>query len=140
MRLRRFAPFFVVMSLALVPFVLPARGAAPAASRTVDVEVVEIARDKSSHTLRVAVSLVDNDGASEVSTQAGTFRYFLEARRDRRAGGSPVLALELQRADTAASGDMRLSAASFADLGQRVVIGRVERPDGTATEIAATLR
>ena len=86
MRLRRFAPFFVVMSLALVPFVLPARGAAPAASRTVDVEVVEIARDKSSHTLRVAVSLVDNDGASEVSTQAGTFRYFLKARRDRRAG------------------------------------------------------
>lgn len=133
--------------LALVPLAMLAFAACHAAARasdpprsvspTMDLEVEDRGADKSVHTARFSLGLVN--GNADVKSNDGEMRYALETHRTNADGSS--YAVSLKRADgKGAVGDLDLFSAVPLPPNTRVLVARIERADGRVTAVTAQLR
>jgi hypothetical protein len=129
LRLARTSP---VMQLKAPPRALPS---------TVSLEIRDTAPASASQLSRFALPLGDRGGAQIVSS-ADDHEYRINVRRDDYAPESPVM-FDIERSRR--GGDSRVKEAKLRAVvrmrpGQRVVVARIERADGSRTEVLATLK
>jgi hypothetical protein len=109
-------------------------------ARQAEVEIVE-ARGKTTQTMRLVVSFTDNE-ASQVAAQAGDVQYLLKLSRNTHARPGPVLSCDVERKGRSGRSvhDARIKSAAIVELGRRLTVARVVRPDGTQLEVSVTIR
>jgi hypothetical protein len=135
----------VTLSLAVAA---PAAALADTAKTTVitrhaEVEVVEMAKGaRTKHTARLTVALTENSSTSQISAKVAGAFYKVRVRQDATSGPAPLLSVELEGASAgpADSGIIQVNATTESRPGKRIVISRVEQPDGTQFEIAVTVK
>jgi hypothetical protein len=110
------------------------------AVRQAEVEISE-ATGSASLTTRFVLGLTDNE-LSQLRAQAGDVHYVLKLRRDTRAAGQSLLSCEAERIERGrrAARDVHVRAAAVVEIGRRVTLASVARPDGSRFELAVTLR
>jgi hypothetical protein len=110
-----------------------------ASARQAEVEIVE--SGKTSQTMRLVISVTDNE-ASQVAAQAGDVHYMVKLSRNTHARPGPVLSCEVERREHVGRSvhDVRIKAAAVVELGRRLTLARVVRPDGTRLEVSVTMR
>lgn len=118
----------------------PGTRPSPAAQQA-EVEITEAAPGGASQTMRFVLGVTDNE-MSQIKAQAGGVHYTLKLRRDTRLPGRSLLSCDAERIEHVgrAIRDVRLQAAALVELGRRVTLARVARPDGSRFELAVTLR
>ncbi len=102
-------------------------------SPSLDVEVEDRAADKSMHTARFSLGIVN--GRADLRSSDGDTRYALETHTNGSDGAT--YALSLKRSDPhGAAGDIDLGSA-IPQRGPRVLVARIERADGRVTSVTA---
>jgi hypothetical protein len=106
--------------------------------------------DRSSAGARQAVRLsvpVAASGNSSVETHAGSARYEVRVHRDGSPESPGSLRIDLHRVDqrhhpdrTEQRSDLRVNVSVALQRGERALITRLERPDGSSTDVSAALR
>lgn len=133
--------------LAFVPLAMTAFAACHAAayamdppralSPTIDLEVEDRAADKSVHTARFSLGLVN--GQANVKSNDGDAHYALETHKTGDNGAS--YAVSLRRSDSrGAAADIDLFSAVPLPANTRVLVARIERADGRVTSVTAQVR
>ncbi len=107
-------------------------------ARQAELELVETAPGKPTVATRFVVGLVDL-APSQVSAQVGDVLHRLSLRLDARSG---TLSCDLERRELEGrrTHEVKLKASARVAVGQRILLGRVQRPDGSRFEAAVTLR
>jgi hypothetical protein len=130
----------VVLSLAaLVPVACHSAHAAEPAhamTPTIDVEVEDRAPDKSSHTARFSLSIID--GHAQLKARDGEARYDLSAHASPSV--APHFSVNLKRSDATGVGDLDVASAVPLAPGHRVIVAKIERADGRSTSVVAQVR
>jgi hypothetical protein len=109
-----------------------AADAPKAMSPTVDVEIEDRAADKSLHTARFSLSIID--GRAQLSTNDGDAKYEIGV-----ASHDPQFSLVVKRAQPAAGG-LDLTSAIPQHAGPRVLVAKIDRADGHVTSVVAQVR
>jgi hypothetical protein len=127
----------------------PERAPAAAKARSSSVlslEIVDRAPSRRAQTVRLSVP-VHERGSSRVESNAGNADYKAEVQRLGSPGDPGPLRIELRRIDRrshsetdAHRADIRLEVNVELRSGERTVLARLERPDGSSTEVQASLR
>jgi hypothetical protein len=110
-------------------------------SPTLEIVVEDVASDRSAHVARFALSIVD--GKAQLTTRDGDANYDLEARSLSEAGPvsqGPRFSLRLKRSQHGSTGDLELQSAVPQAPAGRVLVAKVERPDGRQTSVTAQVR
>jgi hypothetical protein len=113
------------------------------ASRTAVVEVVETGEQGRERRVVFTVALAEDDRASRIEVHEGGADYRVTLRRRSQSGTTAVVSLDLrriQRQKKARTNSTELSMTSRVAVGKRAVMGRIERTNGGAIEVAVTLR
>jgi hypothetical protein len=123
------------------PMQMRAATRAPTVSSTVSLEVKDSMPARASLTSRFALPLGDRGGARIVSS-ASDHEYRISVRRDDDTPDSPVsFDIERsQRGPTPQLSEAKLRAVVRMRPGQKVVVARIERSDGSKTEVIASLK
>jgi hypothetical protein len=124
---------------------------APAAAKArpgsvLSLEIIDRAPSRRNQTVRLSVP-VTSRGSSRVESNAGNADYKAEVQRTGSPDDPGPLRIELRRIDRrshsesdAHRADIRLEVSVELQTGQRAVLARLERPDGSSTEVHASLR
>ena len=129
---------------------LLARGAAAAdaaplaGARSVEIEVTEVASaQQPAMTSRFTLAVLFDGSLSEIDTRIGDARYQVRLRVD-HTGAAPgnVLRVSLHRSNAGPTRvvDIDLSTVHVVETGRRTVIAKVDRAEGSRTEVAAVVR
>ncbi len=111
----------------------------PAVARSVEVEITDTPHGGAARTSHYAMAMVDDTGWSRISARLGTERLLLQARSDRGTRSGAVVRVEVHRSDMNGS-DLDLEESTVFFAGRRSVLGHLDRPDGSATEVAIVTR
>jgi hypothetical protein len=124
----------------------PARREAARAERTVArtavVEIVETGERVGERRVVFTLAIAEDDRVSRVETHDGGADYRIAVRRWSPRKGTALVQLDLRRFERRAKGrssDTGLSMTSRIKLGQRSVLGKIERSGGGVIEVAVTL-
>lgn len=111
--------------------------APPAGNRNAVIEVIDSTQGKPTRTSRYSLAVVDERGWAELDARSGTESTHVKVRADRDRNYAVVMAIELHRSDSA-SADVGLSVNDSTTFfaGRRSVVSKVDRADGTSTEVA----
>lgn len=111
----------------------PARSVTP----TIDLEISDLAPDKSSHVARFTLAVID--GKAGIKAQDGESRYDLEAREV--ATPDPRLALVVKRRTERGNADeIDVTSAIPEHPNGRVLVAKIDRTDGRSTSVIAQVR
>ncbi len=147
---RTLVPFIVsvtvvgLCALALLAGPLASAAAPPAAqAHGVEFEITETPKGGVANTVRFELPVVLDRATSSISARAGTVSYRIRVlvRADTRLN-AVVAEFQLERIDEqpANQNDMKIEATSMLSVGQREVVGVVQRADGTSAIVALTLK
>lgn len=115
--------------------------APPIQSSTVSLEVKDSIPSRAALTSRFALPLGDRGGARIVSS-ASDHEYRISVRRDDETKDAPV-SFDIERSQRGPSpqlSEAKLRAVVRMRPGQKVVVARIERSDGSKTEVIASLK
>lgn len=113
-----------------------AEGPAPRAmTPSIDLEIEDRAPDKSTHTARFTLSMID--GRAQLKAHDGDAHYAVDLHTPGPAT-QPNFSLSLKRGG--GSGDIDLSSAIPQHGGGRMVIAKIDRADGRFTSVTAQVR
>jgi len=130
---------FVLACAALGPFaachVAHAEGPTRATTPSIDLEIEDRAPDKSIHTARFTLSMID--GRAQLKAHDGDAHYAVDLHTPGPAT-QPNFSLSLKRGG--GSGDIDLSSAIPQHGGGRMVIAKIDRADGRFTSVIAQVR
>lgn len=130
---------FALACTALGPFAAchVAHAADPPRAMTpsIDIEVEDRAADKSVHTARFTLSMID--GRAQLKAHDGDAHYAVDLHTPGPAA-QPSFALSLKRGG--GSGDIDLASAIPQHGGGRVVVAKIDRADGRFTSVIAQVR
>jgi hypothetical protein len=133
----------VVPLLLVLVFATPALAQAPAsqapAEAEVDVEVRDLDKGRDEIT-RFRLAVPASGATATLHSSMTDVRYELKLRQDRPGTGSYALELQRHAVSRVTRLDLHVDSARVLTAGQREVIGAVDRPDGSRTEVALTLR
>jgi hypothetical protein len=141
----RFGVFVLVLGLSSLVACgsPPANVPQPAVSRTATIEITDTSPGGAVRTTVIPLTLVESRGGSAVEIESRGEQLKVEATAD-RAGTSPYVRVKLHRwrtgTDEHGSTTYTLSTQLVWQPGERTVIGRSSRGDGTATEVAIAVR
>ena len=131
------------LALALLPILVAPAAAAPAtpsSTATATVEIVATPRSGKETALRIDAAVTLDRGTSQVRGSAGGATYEVAvAWRSDDKGVPPLLELKVEE-QRARQIPTRVEVRSRLELGRRVSLGRITRPDGSRFELFATLR
>ncbi len=114
---------------------------APRVPTGIAIEIRDSAPQHGSQVSRFSLPLFDH-GGSRVESEAADHVYKIDVHRDGDDVSSPIF-FDLQRSQRGRDShvnEAKLHAIVRMKPGQRVVIARIERSDGSRTEVVATLR
>lgn len=121
----------------------PARAAS---SPVLHVDVVDRASGGARQNVRLSLPL-GQTGVSSIETRAGSSEYQLRVHRDGAPETPGPLRIDLRRTDLRRHSesadqrsDLRLDVRVSLQRGERALIARLERPDGSTTDVSAALR
>ncbi len=103
---------------------------------TLDVEIEDRAPDKSAHTARFALSMVD--GRAQLNARDGDAKYEIGAHA--QEGTDAHFSLVLKRGDHGKDGDLDLTSAIPQHAGPRMLIAKIDRADGHSTSVVVQVR
>lgn len=138
----RIFPRLALVPLALVAFAAcqaAAHAADPprAATPTMDLEIEDRGADKSVHTARFSLGLVN--GNADVKSSDGDARYAVKTHRTTTDGAA--YAISIDRSDAKGTGaELNLFSAVTLPPHTRVLVAKVERADGRVTSVTALIR
>lgn len=121
----------------------------PAARATAPLLVLDVkdrGEGRPAQSVRLSVPVAAH-GPARVQTRAGGSEYRISVHRSGPPEQPGPLQIELERRDTRRRlgpdeqrSDLRLEVRVPLKRGERALLGRLERPDGSSTEIVVTLR
>jgi hypothetical protein len=121
----------------------PARAAS---GPVLHLDVVDRTSSGTRQTVRLSLPLAER-GSSSVEARAGSSEYHLSVGRDGAPETPGPLRIDLRRTDQRRHSetadqrsDLRLDVRVTLQRGERALIARLERPDGSTTDVSAALR
>jgi hypothetical protein len=121
-----------------------AADAAPASTaRSVEIEVTEAAGTQPATTSRITLAILFDGSPSEIYTRIGDASYKIKARVDHTGGAvGNALHVSFHRSSPGAARlpDVDLNTTHMVETGRRTVIAKVDRAEGSRTEVAALVR
>lgn len=113
----------------------------PLSGRSAIIEIVDGAQGKPVKTERFALSVVDERGWAELDSRSTVETTKIKVRADRDRNYAVVMTLEVNRSDmTSAAAGLQLSDSTPFFAGKRSIMSKVDRPDGTSTEVALLMQ
>jgi hypothetical protein len=110
-------------------------------SHEMKVDITETPKtgDKSGpRVVHMTIPITENAGSSNLAAQIGTIMYKVQAKE----GPASLMSFEISRiapSGTVLRTDLSLESTTVLAAGQKITVGRVEAPDGSATEVTAEL-
>ena len=109
----------------------------PSSPRSALIEVVDSAQGKPVRTSRYALSAVDGQEWSRVESDFGNEVTHVQVKASRdRDGYGVVINVEVQRSDRSRPGNLSATGSTKFFSGRKTIISKIERTDGTSTEVA----
>lgn len=109
----------------------------PSGNRTAIIEVIDSSHGKATRTARYSLAVVDDRGTAELDACTGSEVTHVKVRAERDRNYAVVMAIELHRSDSASTdANLSVSDATTFFAGRRSVVSKVDRPDGSSTEVA----
>ena len=123
----------------------PRASAPAAASAVLQLDVIDRSGSSASQTVKLSMPISER-GSSTLESRAGGSEYRVAVHREAIPDGPAPLNIDLRRIDmrkhehAEKRSDVRLTVSVHLQRGQRALVSRLERPDGSSTEIVASLR
>jgi hypothetical protein len=109
----------------------------PPSSRTIDVEIIKLSKANKS---RASFSLtVEDRSESEATAPIGDGRYTVSTYQ-RTEGTNVLVRIAISGNNDRNEPVLSIKASAVAAIGKRIVIARIEQPDGTSHEVALKVR
>ncbi len=144
MHIRRFIPIVLAVAVIAAPIVVTSAARAQSAphqagpsptTHAIEIEVTDTEKGHPPRVVRFTLS-VEGGEWSRVTTRADTETYKIGVRLE-----NDRLRLDVNRSDSAnQSPEVNASIVTNVALNKRTVVGRVQRQNGSATEIAVLVR
>lgn len=117
----------------------PAFTRPPPSGRTVDLEITDTPRGGTPRVARYTLALVDDTGWSELDAHGIADHVHLKARADGNRAPARIVSFEVERSEVGGPA-LHLTDSTVFFAGRRTVLGRLDRPDGSTTEVAVVTR
>jgi hypothetical protein len=112
----------------------------------VELDVVDRSGASAAQNVRLSLPVSERGGTSTIETRAGSAEYRLSVFREGPTDTPGPLRVDLRRNDlrqlerAEQRNDLKLAFSVQLERGKRALVTRLERPDGSTTEVVATLR